>query len=155
MIAGQLIASHNAAMECSNSKSMKFWNFEDSRISKSLIQGWDAALALPSIWPRPNSRVTSRQIGFGPVLGPIQARETADFWQNTYFVKRDGRPVAALRAFAPKFATVSTGEMSKVPASIVSLLLEKRPVSVFPEMAAGDTIVGSRPITLGVSREGQ
>ena len=30
---------------------LKVGNFRDSRISKSLIQGWDAAPDLTSVWP--------------------------------------------------------------------------------------------------------
>ena len=84
---------------------------------------------------RPGS--ASRQDGLDPtVVSPaaklilrrfrvrVQARGEPDFLQNTHFVKSDGPRVTTFRALAPKLAPVSTGEMSKVPASIVSLLLE-------------------------------
>src|SRR5208282_4028455 len=102
-------------------------------------------LGFSADWPRPNSRVTSRHIGLASISGSSQARSEPHFLQNTHFVKSDGPRVTAFRALAPKLAPVSTGEMSKVPASMVSLLLESQLSGGFSEMAAGDTTVGSRP----------
>ena len=115
--------------------------------------GFDASdnIRVHTLWPpqatrpRPNSRVTSRQIDLAPISGSSQARGEPDFLQNTHFVKSDGPRVTAFRALAPKLAPVSAGEMSKVPASMVSLLLESQLSAGFSEMAAGDTTVGSRP----------
>ena len=96
--------------------------------------------------PTPNSRVTNRQMGLASISGSSEARREHHFLQNTHFVKSDGPCLTTFRALAPKLAPGSTGEMSKVPASMVPLLLESQLSAGFSEMAAGDKTVGSRPI---------
>jgi hypothetical protein len=45
--------------------------------------------------------------------------------ENTPFVKSDWLRVTAFRAFGPKFAPVSTGEMSKVPSIVLCCANER------------------------------
>ena len=90
-------------------------------------------------------RVTRRQIGFGPYFGVDSGKGSSRPLSEHSFCQKSRPRVTVFRAFASKFGLVPAGEMSKVAASIVSLLLEMRPFGVFSEMAAGDTTVGSRP----------
>jgi hypothetical protein len=102
--------------------------------------------------PRPNSRVTSRRIASGSVLGWMQPPGRAELLTNGVFCQKWRLRVTASCGFGPRNPALLTGRNVKSAASGAIFASQSRALRAFSDLAAGDTTVGSRPSIRGHRR---